>query len=504
VNTIGGLSPFAVRAVVVNLAAGLALAAGIGLAGPANGIPLVDAAAAVALGIALAVAVLSPEAGLVMTLVYAASPLSFYILFRDTGGVSPYPASRDLAIDAIVTLGLSGAATVGALIRSWGAGEPLLPRLPAQRPLLATGAVLALTALIGLIAGNPLPSLLADLVPVLELGVLLLLTAKLVDTRAKAVTLVRAVAIALTVSALVRLALYLQGPGSFGVESVALGGAARPRLFQVYPFGWILPFAIAYVLAADRWRERLVGIGLALVCGVMVVLSFERGLWVIAAIASVPVVLWGVRRRPRLAGALLASGIVAFVLIGGLVGGGSGFTDPVTLIRQRLAYTTDQLQGSGIQNKRQDEATALWHAIRRDPAGWPLGHGLGAEYVGPTGIREGDYAGSFRKKHYSFDWYLAMLFRTGAIGLGVAVWLVLALGAVGLRAFRRGGSLLTQGTGLAVICALLGLAVIAPIDPYLIAHPLAVFQGATVALVALLLRGGAAPADARRPAGGGG
>jgi hypothetical protein len=259
-------------------------------------------------------------------------------------------------------------------------------------------------------------------------------------------------------------------------------------LFQTYPFGWIMPFTIAYALGASGWRDRALAVALALMCGVMVVLSFERGLWVAAAIAVLPVVLWGLRRRPKVAGALIASGALAMVVVGGLTGGGSGFTDPVTLIRDRLAYTSDQLQGSGIQNKRQDEATALWHTIRDDAAGWPLGHGLGAQYVGPTGIREGDYAGSFRKKHYSFNWYLAMGLRTGVIGLAIALWLVLAMGAVGLRAFRRGDSLIVRGAGLALMSGLGGLAVIAPIDPYLIAHPLAALQGATVALVALVSR----------------
>jgi hypothetical protein len=485
----------AVPALALSAVVGAGVALGVAFAGPAGGVTLSAALAAVGFGLALAVALLVPEAGLVMALAYAASPLSFYILFRGTTAESPYAASSDLALDAAVTLGLAAAATTGALLRSWAAGEPLLPAFPARRPLAAIAAVLAATAAIGVVLANPVRSLAADVVPFAELGLLLLLTAKLVDTRQKALTLVRVVAASLAVTAIVRLVLYAQGPGSFGVESITLDGAARPRLFQAYAFGWALPFALVWALAADAWRERLAALGVAMLCGVMVVLSFERGLWVFAAVATLPVLLFGLRHRPKVGVPVLASGLAALVLVGGLAGDGSGFSDPVSLIGTRLAYTGEQLHGQGIQSKRQDEASALWRTIRDEPAGWPLGQGLGAEYVGPTGIRAGNYAGSFRKKHYSFNWYLAMGLRTGLVGLAVAIWLVIALGAVGVAAFRRGGSVRARGAGLALVSALAGLAIVAPIDPYLIAHPLAAFQGATVALVAFVARGRLEPAD---------
>lgn len=487
-------------ALPIGLAAALAAVGGAGLAlilrygGPSSGIPLVEALAAVVLGVALAVALLVPEAGLVMSLAYATSPISFYILFRNTELGSPYPATSDLALDAAITLSLAGAAALGAALRSWAAGEPVLPTVPARRPLIAIAAILVATAAIGLIAGNPIRPLLADVIPFAELGLLLLLTTRLVDSRRKAEMVVFAVAASLALTAIVRLVLYTRGAGAFGVQPVDLGGTLRPRLYQNYPFGWIMPLALACTLAAPGWRVRLPALGLTLLCGLMVLLSFERGLWVFAAIGTLAVLAFGVRHRPRLTLGLLVGGLAAAVVAGGLLGGRSGFTDPVTLVRDRLASTSTQLEHTrGLQHKRQDEASALWRAIRRSPAGWPLGHGLGSEYVGPTGIHAGDYAQGFQKKHYSFDWYLAMAFRTGAIGLAVALWLLVALGAVGFQAFRRGGSLLARGTGLAVVAGLAGLALVAPIDPYLLAHPLAAIQGATIALVVLVSRPRSAP-----------
>jgi ubiquinone/menaquinone biosynthesis C-methylase UbiE len=478
-------------AVAASALVGAGIALAVQVAGPAEGLSVLDAAGAIGVGLLLAVAALVPRLGLTMTLAYVASPLSFYILFRNTDFVSPYPASSDLALDAAITLGLAGAALVGAAARSWASGGPLLPALPARRPLIVIAVVLLVTGAIGVARGNPLRFVLADVVPFAELGVLAWLTLTVVDTREKALVLVRIVALSLAATAIVRLVLYLQGPGAFGVESVTLGGSSRARLYQAYPYGWLLPFALACALAARRLLDRLCALGVALLCGLMVLLSFERGLWVFAAVATLGVVAFGLRRRPRVMVPVLATALAAFVLGGGLLGGGSGFKDPISLVRERLAGTSEQLaQRQGISHKRQDEATLLWRRVRDDEGAWPLGHGLGAEYVGPTGIREGEYAASFRKKHYSFNWFLAMAFRTGFVGLAVAVWLVLALAGFGLRLFRRGGSPLERGTGLALAGGVAGLALVAAVDPYLIAHPLASIQGATLAMAAFVARAG--------------
>ena len=476
--------------------AGAALGLAIQAASPSTGIPLAAAVGAVGLAIALAVALLWPEVGLGLSLAYVASPLSFYVQLRSTEPGSPYPATSDLAIDAVVVLALAGAAAAGAGLRSWSVREPLLRELPVRRPLVAIAIVLCVAGIIGLAVRNPLRPLLSDVVPFAEVGLLLLLTVKLVDDRRKLVTLLWVVGAALAATAILKAVLYAQGPGTFGVESISLEGTARPRLYQNYAFGWFLPFAVVCVLFAQTLRRGLPALAFTLLAGLMVLLSFERGLWVFAAVATLPVVAYGLWYRPRVAVPLAAAGAITLVLAGGLLGGGSGFEDPLSLVRERLAGTTDQLhQRSGIGRKRQDEATALWRTIRDTPSGWPLGNGLGAEYVGPTGIHEGDYAESFRKKHYSFNWYLALLFRTGVVGLAVGVWLIVALGAVGWRAFRRSPQRAVCAAGLALVSAVAGLALVAPIDPYLLAHPLAALQGATVAGVAFAARSAASRGD---------
>jgi hypothetical protein len=484
-------------AVALSAAAGAALALAVAAAGPSEGIAPAEALAAVGLGAALAIAVFHPAAGLVMSLAYMASPLSFYILFRATEIGSPYPPASDLALDAAVTLALAGAAAAGLLLRSWGAGERL-PAPPLARPLVAVTAVLAVTAAIGLALGNPVRYVLTDIVPFAELGVLAFLTAAVVTTREHALLLVRIVAVSLAVTAIVRLVLYAQGTGAFGVQTVTLEGDARPRLYQTYPYGWALPFALACAVAARGAFDRLCALGMALLCALMVLLSFERGVWAFAALGTLTVVVFGVWKRPRMMAPVVAIALAALVAGGGLLGGGSGFKDPVSLVRDRLSGTDEQLEGgSGLGNKRQDEAEALWKEFRRDEAGWPLGHGLGAEYVGPTGTSEGTYATSFEKKHYSFNWYLAMLFRAGVVGLAVAIWLVAAIGLAGYRTFRRGASLLTRGAGLALLAGIVALALLAPINPYLVAHPLAALQGATIALVAFLVRRSGDPSCAK-------
>ena len=444
--------------------------------------------AAIVFALLLSIALLKPEFGLVAGLAYAVSPLSFYVLFRNTALGLPYPPTADLALDAAVPLGFGAAAVAGLLLRSTGSNASFSVPPALRRPILAIAALLTVTALIGVLAGNPIQLVLADLVPFVELGLYVLLAYNLVRTprRARGLILVTLVAGALT--AIVKLILYRQGIGAFGIEPIEVGGEVRPRLYQNVQFGWLIAFALATSLAAFStrgWRECAGLLAVTALFGAMILLSFERGLWVAGTIAVLPVLIFGLRRQPKVAVPLVVSGLAVLVVAASLLGSGSGLANPISFIGDRLEQTGEQIDSeSGLSHKRQDEAEALWTAIADDPLGWPLGHGLGAEYVGPTGIREGTYADSFEAKHYSFNWYLASIFRTGFVGLAISCYLMIALAAIGTRAYRRGTSLLPRAAGLAVMSSFLGLAVVSVFNPYLLAQPIPVLAGATVGMLA--------------------
>jgi O-antigen ligase len=444
------------------------------------------AALFIALGTTSAViSVARPRFPLTAALAYVGSPLSFYIVFRHTSSAFAYPAARDLSLDAAVTLGLLAGAVPPLLAR------PSL-RLRATRDtlLLALAALSTawlITALIGVLRGNPLRYIATDLIPVAEI-VLAYLAACFLYTRPSQLRLVALVATSsLAVTAVVRLGFYPFGTRGYGVTQQGIGSHVLPRLFLVQPFAWMAPLCGVYALTARTRRARVAGCLLALLFGACVLVSFERGTWVMLGCAALPVLgvlLW---KRPRAAvGAVAAVAVVSI----GLAVVGKGSYNPIVLVTQRLAYTRAQVfdPNEPLQNKRSDEARALAREIRDHPAHWPIGAGLGATYVGPTGFRNIDYKKSFRPKHYAFNTYLAVAFRSGLLGLIALAALIVGMFRVAwlaassrrTRSLRLAGATVFGGT-----VALVGISIV---DPEILIHPLAVYLGATFGILARGLR----------------
>ena len=444
--------------------------------------------AALFIAIATTSAVISvarPRFPLTAALAYVGSPVSFFIVFRHTSSAFAYPAARDLSLDAAVTLGLLA-----------GAVPPLLARpsfrLRATRetmlvPLAALSTAWFVTALVGGLRGNQLRYIATDLIPVAEI-VLAYLAASCLYTRPSHLRLLALVATSsLAVTAVVRLGFYPFGTRGYGVTQQGIGSHVLPRLFLVQPFAWVAPLCGVYALTARTRRGRVVGCSLALLFGACVLVSFERGTWVMLGCAALPVLgilLW---KRPRTA---IAAGVVVAVLSIGLVVAGKGSYNPIVLMAQRLAYTRAQVfdPNEPLQNKRSDEARALAREIRDHPAHWPIGAGLGATYVGPTGFRNVDYKNSFKPKHYAFNTYLAVAFRSGLLGLVALAALIVGMLRVAWLAAssRRTRSLSLAGaTVFGGTVALVGISIV---DPEILIHPLAVYLGATFGILARGLR----------------
>jgi len=431
------------------------------------------------------IALARPRFPLTAALAYVGSPLSFFIVFRHTSSAFAYPAARDLSLDAAVTLGLL-AGTIAPLLARPGF------RLRAARDtlLLAMAALSTawlITALVGVLRGNPLRYVITDLIPVAEI-VLAYLAASRLYRRPSQLRLLALVATSsLAVTAVVRLGFYPFGTRGYGVTQQGIGSHVLPRLFLVQPFAWMAPLCGVYALTARARRSRLVGFLLALLFGTCVLVSFERGTWVMLACATLPVLgvlLW---KRPRVA---VAAGTAVAVLSIGLAVVGEGSYNTIVLVAQRLAYTRTQVfdPNEPLQNKRSDEARSLAREIRDHPSYWPIGAGLGATYVGPTGFRNIGYKESFKPKHYAFNTYLAVALRSGVLGLiALAVVIVgmLRVAWLAARSTRARSLSLAGATVFGGTVALVGISIV---DPEILIHPLAVYLGATFGLLTRGLR----------------
>src|SRR4051812_16132698 len=104
-----------------------------------------------------------PRIWLAAGLAYIGSPLSFYIVFRGTNPVNPYPAASDLAIDAALTIALLAIGVAIVLVRE----RRLRYAEPVCYPAIAFAAVAGVAGLYGLAKHNPLRYIGADAAPII-------------------------------------------------------------------------------------------------------------------------------------------------------------------------------------------------------------------------------------------------------------------------------------------------------------------------------------------------
>jgi len=442
---------------------------------------------------ALSLSVARPEIGLGLTLVYVLSPLSFYLVFRHASWSQPYPDATDLAIDGLVTATGSAATFTGLLLRG---SATIRSRAPFELPLVALAAVALVAGAYGLVRGNGPRLVASDLLPIGELVFFYFATLSFIREPQVLKRIFTLGIATMALTAIVRLGLYTQGQAGIGVAPIVLAHRTIPRLFLLQPVAWVLPLVVAYAFHNERGLRRLLTGSICGLFTVEVLLSFERGLWAFALVGLLVVGLNELALIPSRAIVLKSAVALA---VGGLVVAVSlqmlTRSNPLGLIIERVAYTGQQLQGaSPIQHKRQDETADLIHSILNDRWQLALGHGLGATYLGPTGLREGDYLQTqLTVKHYTFNTYLGVAYRMGLVGLAVLLWFVGAALASAWKLMRRADSSSKRAMAAAVFGATLGLAVMSIVDPYLLAHPMTVLEGVTLGALALATYHGRAP-----------
>jgi hypothetical protein len=430
-----------------------------------------------------------PRRTLLASVVYVGSPVSFYLVFRGTTFHNAYPAKSHLAEDAVIAV-VPAFAGLAVLLAGWVKRRELRQVLsdnPVAVPLWAYATYTIFSALLGLGRGNALSYVAGDLLPLLELVVFYFLGLNLLRDAPALRRLTAWAAGSLVITGLIRLALAPRLEHGFGVTGVLVGGHYLPRLFLLQPYAFLLPVALAIAISGPSRRMRLAAAGAALLFAALVVVSFERALWVAAAIGVVPAVFKKLRARPTLViAAALGIVVVGLGLMTVVYRAAGIHQNPIFAIVSRLAYSKAQLNApaDSLQGKRGDETRAIVRTYERDPSAWLFGKGLGATYVGPTGLRDVTYASGFKSKHYVFDSYLELLLRQGALGLGLALWLVVSLIVASVRIASRAALPVTRLAAAGLAAAIGSLIVIAAIEPILIAHPIALYEGLALGALA--------------------
>ncbi len=445
----------------------------------------------------------APLWSLAAALAYVVSPLNFWILFRHTDWLDTYTDRTDLALAAAPALGLLAIGAAAALAIGRERAIAAAWAGPLAKAIWLFTAMGILSGIYGITRHNSPELVLSDFLPIAELFGFFFLAVNAVRSEADARIVGVGIVASLAATILIRIYFFIPAvdtlpqlaagfthglPGT-GVTALFVIGRVMPRLPLLQAAAWIVPFALGYAISGSSARLRLtaaIASGLSIVA---VYLSFERGLWLFAAVGVAFVLVEGLRStrfrwpaaRSAVAGVTIA--LAAYTAIAVVIR-----AEPSTTALDRLGYTFVQVNSNvPLAHKRQDETAGITQVLSsysrpRSAFQLVVGGGLGATYIGPTGILETTYeAQAHEVKHYTFDTYLGTVLRMGVIGeIGLGIWVAIFL-AYGLASWWRGQNRVIRMLGAASIGALLGVALMSFVDPYLLAHPITIFEGVLAA-----------------------
>lgn len=449
---------------------------------------------------ALAVAVL-PVVVLVFLFVFS-SPIWGLILLL-VSFYNPVVAYSRLALEPwsyAVTFGLLAICSVVLLVK---------PRRPLPEGwratalgLFAVSAMLLLSAFHGLLAGNSPFQVASDLLQGSELFLAFGVTALLLWSHGGAGRLVRVVYAVFMVSLVWELTVYAFG--GFGLVPERISALSQANLGGGGVLAGVsLPPAILFPVLFGAYfygrevmkRPVLISIVLALGLSTLsIILTFKRSVWVAEVFAVLGILGVGLFLRPlrfamRILGQGVLIGVVVLIAVSFIEIDGTPLGEFVV---RRVEFTVDQLHsssGQGLETRR-FEYVIVGNEVKDSLA---FGRGLGREFYGYVRGKPGT-------KHYLHNTYLALLHRSGLVGLALVLGTLALISGQILRRLRRVRTPLEQGIALGCLASFGSLAVQAVTTGRLLTHPVAAYVGFLLGLGLYLTSGGSLDDDADEPA----
>lgn len=343
----------------------------------------------------------------------------------------------------------------------------------------------ALSALYGLLIGNELRYVVSDFLQLFEFAVLYWLTTQILWRSGRVWRIVTWAFVFFLLTLLWELAVYygVAPPLSWGTTAsfeASVGGELVGRGISNAPF-LFFPVILAVVLIAGARISSKVRLLLYLslfLAGLSVLLSFTRSFWMGLLVASFFLLFAG--RKLNKAKVLLRFAVVllvAIVILSLVPLQGKSLSNWLV---SRMAYTLPQIADESNLGRasRLLEYDTAWNVMQTSPI---LGAGLGSKYVGYiAGV------GQLALKHYMHNFYLAVIFRMGVIGLATVGWCLTMIFLAILRRIRDIRDVKERSLVVGLLASFLALAVQAVTFRSLLSHPLSAYVGFGLGLATYL------------------
>lgn len=353
------------------------------------------------------------------------------------------------------------------------------------------------SALYGFVRGNPASYVVSDFLQVVELVPVYWLTVAILKRTGRTKRILVATFLVFLVTVAWELTLYSlssmgHGPVLGPARTLQVAALENERVlsgFSMAPTLFFPPlFAVALLGGASITPKAriLVGLG-AVLAALSIAVSFKRTVWLSEAVAVVVVFLLmsrltSFRSQMRYGASLLAAGLLGLGLLSVVPVGKQSM---LSLMVARAEYTVTQILDGGnrgIESRKLEYVVAA-SSLRDAPL---AGHGLGAQYVG-------FHRGRIEEKHFFHNTYIALVYRSGLLGLGL---FVVALGTLLWRILRRlrwvetplDQALLVGGIATVVAVLVQGITM-----GDLLTHPIAAYVGFLLGLCDHLVVYGSGP-----------
>jgi O-antigen ligase len=329
------------------------------------------------------------------------------------------PISRDgtQLLSTAATMFFAASLALGVILSGrWRSAWAAVPR-GARRAQIGLLALLLLSAGIGLAEGHS-PRLVAwDLEPFFEFAAFAWLGLAVLRDAADRRRIVATLIAVGGLKAGYDLIVFIRG-FTPQLQAAGLDGFLANRVLDPGPM-LALPLAFLWMLHAGRpsWRSWWPLLSIALILPLLVI-SFTRSYWLGFVLAAILVVF--AERGTILRRSAIIAGVGAVAIaVGAVVAPHGPIRHAVDLVQKRIAYTSEQVSSSAtpLQRRRQDETKDALNAALD-------GHLLGAQAGSLVPIKFAQKTNEVQDTAGFHNWFLQVLFKIGALGLILFLWLI--------------------------------------------------------------------------------
>jgi hypothetical protein len=358
------------------------------------------------------------------------------------------------------------------LLRNWVAGNSFI-HTPLDLPLLAFYVVAIISTLIAILTSYTTFNRSLTEVRIVNFYLIFFIVTNLVQDKQRLQRLLKGIFLMAVLVALAMIAQFAVGnaltilPGR--VEALGEAGVTAPDVTRVLPPGQslVLVALVAFfvlLITNDKESRPFVRFLQIFIVGLAVLITFNRSFWVAVALALLLVgILVSIRDKVRYATVIawiVTGTLIVLITISALNNNQTQALVENSVVRFSTLFDPGTLVSSSLQDRYVEDSYAIPQIIAHPF----IGTGLGSDYR-PFDHRIDFPPITWDKYAYIHNGHYWVILKTGFIGYGFLIWLLLLAVKRGFQTWPQIEDPLQKGVILAFSSMIVGLLAMAVVNP---------------------------------------